>query len=1083
MSAPSDPLDATARALDIERAHRSRGVPVRVLRAWRHNPRVAAIEVDADTPLQPHAWTGALLHRRLGDDPSHASPFRVDVLEVDADTRTLFVDLPPEEDLPEVGDAWLNPFDYLRAPWRLLHDASCTALREPLRRELDAARGAASPAPRGGDAALPEAWRHDRVLVWGPPGTGKTHTLTHAAAALLADPSERLLLLSTTHRATDEIALRLGTLLRGDPRVSGLRRLGGVTDPDAYLDRGLASLLPDADPEHLRAIAEAQRAVDAAPTSAARAEAARHLRALRAGTPTLSTRPDDPRDRCVICTLYAALSAVVHDDMIPRLTQGTPPFTTVILDEAGLVGRAQTAAIGLLASRRRVLVGDPRQLSPIASAARSMPPDVLTWLARSGLDHLDATPRPHVQRLLTQRRMHPQIRAAVSALSYDDHLLDAPDLAQRPFGPPARSHDRDPRAVWCVLDEHTRRSAELHSQRGKTGSRRRPLALRVLDRLITAEPHLRDADVLFVAPYRAQCALVRDWIHARDLQRWRASTVHAQQGAEADVVLFDTVHASSTTWPAHEWVRLVNVGASRARHQLILLASRAELDQAWLRPLRAHLRPRALLGDRDAPRWVSVDATSDDPQSLFAPNREPRADAPTDPAAAVPTAAEPAVQWPQGDRLGAQIDARRQLRPVLSHEQARLVHRDLHDAGPRLVRGVAGSGKTLVLAHWVVRALHGLGVRDVTVLYANKALLPLLQRVIDGAWTSLHPVPGPMPWHRVHLIHTGELLKDMLREASLPPPGHADDTNLYDYESQARRLLATPPRPRFAALFIDEAQDQGHDVLQLAIHLVQPSPEGHRPVLIFYDNAQNVYGRRTPRWTDLGLDLRGRSDVMRESFRSTRPNTELALDVLHRLRPLTDDPDLRELMRTDPPLLHADEQGWWHADFCVIDGQAPQVRVLPTREEELDLICRQVHAWITRDGVRPGDIRVLALKNTRDALTARLQRTLAGAAPVLTRTTEGYDAARDAVVITTPHSFKGYDAELVIVAGIDGYHTQGSPLPAPLYVALTRARTLLLATAVRTHGGPGEALVTAVEEAAGRWVAASEAPIQGMHRP
>src|SRR5581483_5869723 len=58
-----------------------------------------------------------------------------------------------------------------------------------------------------------------------------------------------------------------------------------------------------------------------------------------------------------------------------------------------------------------------------------------------------------------------------------------------------------------------------------------------------------------------------------------------------------------------------------------------------------------------------------------------------------------------------------------------------------------------------------------------------------------------------------------------------------------------------------------------------------RAVNIFYDNAQNVYGRLTPKWSEIGLDMRGRSFVMEESFRSTKPITEFALNALYRLQP------------------------------------------------------------------------------------------------------------------------------------------------------------------------------------------------------
>jgi len=66
------------------------------------------------------------------------------------------------------------------------------------------------------------------------------------------------------------------------------------------------------------------------------------------------------------------------------------------------------------------------------------------------------------------------------------------------------------------------------------------------------------------------------------LKSWEASTVHSQQGSEADIVIFDTVNASSYNWPYEEWKRLVNVALSRAREAIVVLASRSEMDEPYL---------------------------------------------------------------------------------------------------------------------------------------------------------------------------------------------------------------------------------------------------------------------------------------------------------------------------------------------------------------------------------------------------------------------------------------------------------------------------------------------------------------------
>jgi superfamily I DNA/RNA helicase len=79
------------------------------------------------------------------------------------------------------------------------------------------------------------------------------------------------------------------------------------------------------------------------------------------------------------------------------------------------------------------------------------------------------------------------------------------------------------------------------------------------------------------------------------------------------------------------------------------------------------------------------------------------------------------------------------------------------------------------------------------------------------------------------------------------------------------------------------------------------------------------------------------------------------------------------------------------------------------------------------------------------------------------RTSEGFLKDGRTVVVTTPHSFKGYEAELVYVPGVDQFHEGSAPLAAPLYVALTRARSVLVASGIEASG-PGQQIVVAMRQ-------------------
>lgn len=49
--------------------------------------------------------------------------------------------------------------------------------------------------------------------ILGPPGTGKTYTIGHQVAACLQDLTERILVVLTTNKATDGVAIAIGRAL------------------------------------------------------------------------------------------------------------------------------------------------------------------------------------------------------------------------------------------------------------------------------------------------------------------------------------------------------------------------------------------------------------------------------------------------------------------------------------------------------------------------------------------------------------------------------------------------------------------------------------------------------------------------------------------------------------------------------------------------------------------------------------------------------------------------------------------------------------------------------------------------------
>ena len=88
------------------------------------------------------------------------------------------------------------------------------------------------------------------------------------------------------------------------------------------------------------------------------------------------------------------------------------------------------------------------------------------------------------------------------------------------------------------------------------------------------------------------------------------------------------------------------------------------------------------------------------------------------------------------------------------------------DGKPRLVRGVAGSGKTVVLGHWLRKTLDRAADKPdakIWAVFANNSLRKLLCETIETAWQE-DKGDQPFPWQRVEVLHIYDLLKLLLPE-------------------------------------------------------------------------------------------------------------------------------------------------------------------------------------------------------------------------------------------------------------------------------------------------------------------------------
>lgn len=432
------------------------------------------------------------------------------------------------------------------------------------------------------------------------------------------------------------------------------------------------------------------------------------------------------------------------------------------------------------------------------------------------------------------------------------------------------------------------------------------------------------------------------------------------------------------------------------------------------------------------------------------------------------------------ETLGGYVDEMMALEKYLSEEQKEL-SRLLVGEHPRLIRGVAGSGKSVVLARMVAHYLHrrmeslesakfSQGLPSVAVVCFNQALVSFLKQKIRIAFRE-RTLNENIPAGVLRVTHFNDLFYQIssdysnwfeyIRVNDVPDPVERAKR----YREQLAELRKNFPDVYqslcFDVMFVDEGQDFEEEEFRLMLDLIRPHPKtGEKPIVIFYDDAQNLYGRPRPVWKEAGINVAvgDRSRVMQDCFRNTRQIVELAFNVLLG----TQAPEkMRVQTRTYADVAYLKERGLieesgdhFRVGFAEREGNRPEVRAFATEAEELGWLVEKV-VWLVREQqVRFEDILIL-FPNTyfpfKD-LQERLQAQLPNVKFLQPFGDNREDKKRyilqpGYLTLSTVHGAKGYDAPIVFLCGVDRFDV-GRQGRAGFYVGATRAKLLLFVSGV-----------------------------------
>lgn len=356
---------------------------------------------------------------------------------------------------------------------------------------------------------------------------------------------------------------------------------------------------------------------------------------------------------------------------------------------------------------------------------------------------------------------------------------------------------------------------------------------------------------------------------------------------------------------------------------------------------------------------------------------------------------------------------------ILDIQQEQLA-RGLGD-GHRVIHGVAGSGKTLILG-FRAQFLAEYMAKPILVLCYNTSLAAKLRSFVMSKGIS----------EKVQVYHFHDWCAEQLRYYHVS----VDAGDAHYWERQVASVIKAVdseaiPRAQYGAVLIDEGHDFEAEWLKLITQMIDPETNS---LLLLYDDAQSIYKKKNGlgfTLSSVGINASGRTSILRLNYR----NTKEILDFAYRF---AKDYFVADSAAGELPIVAPESVG------C--SGPIPQVHVLSSLRDELDFCIRTVQSWNEQDGLAWRDMAIIYTAGYQGKTLSKQMAD--NEIPHLWMSTKAYkqkyDPAINRVTLLTLQSSKGLEFERVILFGIDKLdHDHVEHAGRLLYVGMTRALNML----------------------------------------
>lgn len=350
--------------------------------------------------------------------------------------------------------------------------------------------------------------------------------------------------------------------------------------------------------------------------------------------------------------------------------------------------------------------------------------------------------------------------------------------------------------------------------------------------------------------------------------------------------------------------------------------------------------------------------------------------------------------------------------------------------GHRVIHGVAGSGKTLILGYrclYLAKLLH----KPILVLCYNITLAARLRELMIERGVN----------DRVHVYHFHDWCGEQLRNYHIDPPAFGDG---YLEQLVERVIAATEkgeiPKGQYGAVMIDEGHDFQPAWLKLVSGMVDPETNS---LLLLYDDTQSIYNNKKQlnfSLSSVGIQAKGRTTILKLNYRNTEEILRFAYRfACHYLSPESKDEDHVPLVEPRSAGRH---------------GPAPVVKVFNSFDDEAKYIAHLFYRMNDEQEIPWSDMCVSYRSNWMGKTLHKAFQVEGVPCQWLgdRNAKKHFKPSDDSVKLMTMHSSKGLEFPAVAVSGVGHMGAGNLDETAEaklLYVAMTRSTEKLLVTSDR----------------------------------